>query len=218
MRRATSGWRTTGPTRSPNTASRRMATPRRSPRSPAPTRGWQTPWVSARIPSGTWLVANQSGGSVSEFANPASFGDQAPSLWIGGSAAQLTAPTGVDVDAADRLYVADGSGIASFAPGATTPRAVIPTGSTSRLTNPSAVAVAPPLAIATGSMPTAALGQRYRQQARAVLGEPPLRWRLARGRLPRGLTLSPAGLIVESRGGWEHSPSPSAWASPQPCG
>ena len=145
---------------------------------------------------GHLLVGNQSGGSVSEFANPASFGDQAPSLWIGGSAARLTAPTGVDVDAADRLYVADGSGIARFAPGATMPGAVILTGSTSRLTNPSAVAVAPPLAIATGRMPTAALGRRYGQQVQAILGQPPLRWRLVRGRLPRGLTLTRAGLII----------------------
>jgi hypothetical protein len=150
----------------------------------------------AQDSAGHLLVANQSGGSVSEFANPSSFGDQTPSLWIGGPAARLSAPTGLDVDAADDLYVASGSGITSFAPGVTTPRTVIATGQTSGLGNPTAVAVAPPLAVAMRRMPTAAPGRQYRQQVRALLGKPQLRWRLVRGRLPQGLTLTRVGLIV----------------------
>jgi IPT/TIG domain/Putative Ig domain len=58
------------------------------------------------------------------------------------------------------------------------------------------VAVAPPLALTTKTLPRAAFGRRYEQRLSAILGQAPLRWRLLAGHLPRGLKLAPSGKLT----------------------
>jgi hypothetical protein len=52
------------------------------------------------------------------------------------------------------------------------------------------------MGIVTKSLPAAGLGRRYRAGVFAVLGSPPLRWRVVHGHLPRGIRLTPGGKIV----------------------
>lgn len=162
-------------------------------------RGAQTqldnPMGLAQDSAGDLIAANLFGNSVTEFPNAQPFGDENPSLSIGGAGSQLAAPEGVDVDAANRLYVANRAGVNVFAPRASVPTAIIASGPTSGIAGADALAVAPPLTIAATTLPTAALGKRYRQRLTAVLGEAPLRWRVLHGRLPSGLRLTETGVI-----------------------
>ena len=146
--------------------------------------------------SGSLLVANFFGASVLKFALAGPFGDVAPQAVIGGSQAQLNAPEAVDTDTAGRIYVADENGGLNVYPATgTTPRAVI-NGPTTGLRAPDSVAVAPPLNLTTRTLPRAALGRHYAQRLWAILGRAPLRWRLLRGHLPRGLTLTRSGRVT----------------------
>jgi hypothetical protein len=107
---------------------------------------------------------------------------------------QLHLPQAVDVDTANRIYVADPElGLAVFAKGSSTPATVL---TNPLLRAPGAVAVAPPFAVTTGSLRRAPLGRRYTGRLMAILGKAPLRWRRVRGHLPRGLRLSRDGRIT----------------------
>jgi hypothetical protein len=143
---------------------------------------------------GNLLVANFFGASVLKFGALPPFGDVAPKFTISGPQSQLSSPQAVDVDTANRIYVADiDKGLVIFKVGATAPTAVV-TGSDIKA--PGAVAVAPPLTVTTSSLPRAALGHRYRARLAAILGRAPLRWRLSKGKLPRGLRFHRSGQIT----------------------
>jgi hypothetical protein len=146
--------------------------------------------------SGNLLVANFFGASVLKFALAGPFGDVAPQAVIGGSGAQLSLPEAVDTDTAGHVYVADqGGGLNVYTATGTTPTAVI-NGPTTLLRAPETVAVVPPMNLTTKTLPRAALGRRYAQRLWAILGQAPLRWRLVRGHLPRGLKLMRSGRVT----------------------
>ena len=86
------------------------------------------------------------------------------------------------------------AGSTNTSPGSTSPAATIAGGATG-LSAPEAVAVAPPMGIANGSLPAAGLRRHYSTRLAAVLGSPPLRWHITRGHLSPGLSLSPSGHI-----------------------
>lgn len=52
-----------------------------------------------------------------------------------------------------------------------------------------------PLAIQTASLPPATVGQAYYQQLQAAGGVAPRRWRIARGKLPPGISLHISGAL-----------------------
>jgi len=58
-----------------------------------------------------------------------------------------------------------------------------------------AVNPAPPLAVATNSLPEGTVGVAYSQALQAANGVPPYRWKLTTGSLPAGLSLSTSGTI-----------------------
>src|SRR5215831_3515387 len=62
---------------------------------------------------------------------------------------------------------------------------------------------APKLKITTTSLPPPVVGSAYMQTLSANGGDPPLRWALATGALPKGLMLSPAGAITGTPTGVE---------------
>ena len=145
--------------------------------------------------SGRVLAANTFGESVTAFTGAPPFGNVAPAFTISGSQSQLSYPRGLDVDNAGSLYVANQfGGVNVYAPNTTAPLRVI-TGAATGLASPHALAVAPPMSIATASLPTAALQRDYTVRLIANLATAPSHWRITRGRLPKGLTLSPAGQI-----------------------
>ena len=145
--------------------------------------------------SGRVLAANIFGDSVSGFAPGPPFGNIPPAFTISGSQSQLSYPRGLDVDNAGNLYVANQfGGVNVYAPNTTTPSTVI-TGTATGLVYPHALAVAPPLSIATAVLPVAALRRHFTAKLFADLATPPTHWRIARGHLPQGLTLSTAGRI-----------------------
>jgi len=59
-----------------------------------------------------------------------------------------------------------------------------------------ALAASPPLTVSTASLPLGAVGVGYTAGLSARGGNPPYRWSLASGGLPRGLHLRPRGTIV----------------------
>jgi hypothetical protein len=153
------------------------------------------PVALAQDAAGRILAANILGESVTVFTPGPPFGNVAPTFTISGSQSQLSYPRGLDVDNANNLYVANQfGGVNVYAPNTTTPRTVI-TGSATGLAYPHSLAVAPPLSIATSSLPAAALGRRYTARLVADLGTAPLHWRVTKGHLPRGLKVTRAGLI-----------------------
>jgi hypothetical protein len=161
-----------------------------------PSTGLNTPVGLAQDSKGRLLVSNLYGQSVTEYVNGSPFGDTPPALSILGAPAQLDNPEGLDVDAADDLYVANEfGGVNEYLPGAATPMRIL-TGAATGLRSPRALAVAPPTRIITRGLPAAALGRSYSTGVFAVLGSPPLRWRLVHGRLPRGLRFSTGGRIT----------------------
>jgi sugar lactone lactonase YvrE len=160
-----------------------------------PNTGLSTPVGLAQDSHGRLLVSNLYGASVTEYLNQPPYGNVQPVLTLG-APAQLDHPEGLDVDAVDDLYVANEfGGVNLFASAATTPLGIL-TGTATGLRSPRALAVAPPMGIVTKSLPAAALGRRYRSGVFAVLGSPPLRWRVAHGHLPPGLRLTPGGKII----------------------
>ena len=96
--------------------------------------------------AGHLLVSNQFdafGASVTEYPNAKPFGDEMPAFVIQRSPGQLDFPGGLDVDAANDLYVANEFGgvngfgqLNVFAPGGTSPEAVISGPATSGLASP----------------------------------------------------------------------------------
>jgi putative Ig domain-containing protein/IPT/TIG domain-containing protein len=161
-----------------------------------PSTGLNTPVGLAQDSKGQLLVSNLYGQSVTEYFNQPPYGDTPPVLSILGASAQLDNPEGLDVDAADDLYVANEfGGVNEYLPGTATPTGIL-TGPATGLRSPRALAVAPPTRIITRGLPAAALRRSYSSGVFAVLGSPPLRWRLVHGRLPRGLRLSAGGRIT----------------------
>ncbi len=145
--------------------------------------------------NGNLLVANVYGESVTEYANAPPYGNAFSKFTISGAASQLDFPESLDVDGKNDVYVANElGGVNVYAPGAFTPEAVI-TGSNTGLEHPHALAVAPPMTIATRALPAAALRRGYSAGLFALLGAPPLRWRIVHGRLPTGLRLATSGRI-----------------------
>jgi sugar lactone lactonase YvrE len=158
--------------------------------------GLNQPSAIAIDGSGRLLVANRLGQSVTAFTGQPPFGNTIPAFTISGGASQLSYPRGLDLDAAGNLYVANQfGGVNVYAPGAGVPTSVI-AGAATGLASPGSLAVAPPLAIATASLPAAAVGRRYATRLAADLGTAPLHWRIGHGHLPRGLVLTPAGRIA----------------------
>jgi hypothetical protein len=153
------------------------------------------PVALAQDASAHILAANRLGQSVTAFTGAPPFGNTAPASTISGAGAQLSYPQGLDVDNANNLYVANQfGGVNVYPPNHSTPSTVI-AGTATGLTYPHSVALAPPLSIATTSLRPAAVGRRYSTRLVARLGTFPFRWRVSKGRLPRGLTLTSGGLI-----------------------
>jgi hypothetical protein len=153
------------------------------------------PMALAQDASGHVLVANVLGESVTAFTPAPPFGNTGPAFTISGSQSQLSYPHGIDVDNANNLFVANQfGGVNVYAPNSSAPSAVI-AGAATGLAYPHSLAVAPPLGIATASLPAAALGRRYSRRLVADLGTAPFRWRVSSGHLPKGLTLTRGGLI-----------------------
>ena len=160
-----------------------------------PSTGLDYPDGLTQDTNGNLLVANVYGESVTEYANAAPYGNAFSKFTISGGASQLDFPESLDVDGKNDVYVANElGGVNVYAPGATIPGAVI-SGSNTGLEHPHALAVAPPMTIATRSLPAAALGRRYSAGLFALLGAPPLHWRIVHGRLPAGLRLASSGRI-----------------------
>jgi Putative Ig domain len=63
-------------------------------------------------------------------------------------------------------------------------------------THLAALATSPPLTVRTAALPAATVGVPYAAGLSAGGGNPPYRWSLASGRLPRGLHLRPTGTIT----------------------
>jgi hypothetical protein len=163
-----------------------------------PSTGLNSPQGLGQDAAGNLLVANFFGGSVTSYAHTGPFGDVPPKSTFRTPAATgpPSLPEGVDVDTGGRLFVADEDlGVLVFPKSASSPSTTI-NGGASGLAGADAVAVAPPLAITTTKLPAAALGRRYSGRLEAVLGDAPLRWRVVRGHLPRGLHLARSGRIT----------------------
>ena len=147
----------------------------------------------AQDSAGNLLVASFFGHAVLRLANSSPWGAETPSLTL---TAGLALPDAVDLDANQNIYVADdSSGLVIYPSGSSTPRATL-SGGVTDVKAPDAVAVSPPLRIAMRELPEAAVGRQYNGRLLAILGQAPLRWRLARGRLPRGLNLGLGGRIT----------------------
>ncbi len=154
-------------------------------------------------PGPTLYVTNEIVNAVTEYSARAN-GDVAPLRTIAGPRTRLDQPRGLRIDRAGRLWVANsGSGTVTEyragADGDAAPLRTITAASRVRwagISNTPGVVRTPPMAVASTRLPTDAPGISYRQRLTAVLGEPPLRWRLIRGRLPHGLQLSSGGLVT----------------------
>jgi putative Ig domain-containing protein/IPT/TIG domain-containing protein/SMP-30/gluconolaconase/LRE-like protein len=152
-----------------------------------------TPEGLAQDSAGNLLVANLFGHAVLRLTNRSPWGAETPSLTLSSG---LRLPEAVDLDAGQNIYVADeSSGLVIYRAGSSTPRVTLNAGVTD-VKAPDAVAVSPPLSIAMRRLPEAAVGRAYSGRLLAILGRGSLHWRLARGRLPSGLRLSPAGRIT----------------------
>lgn len=141
--------------------------------------------------AGYLVVADTYDNSVDEYL-PTTTGNVQPIRRIAGSATGLSFPVGVDVDATGNLYVSNQfGGVESFLFPANGNRAPLTSigGPATGLAAPGRLAVAPPLSIATASLPVGRIGHRYRAVLRADLGTTPYRWTVLRGRLPKGVRL-----------------------------
>lgn len=165
--------------------------------------GVVTPAGIALGPGPTLYVSDQIADAVTEYAAGAN-GDATPLRTLAGPRTRLDQPRGLHVDRVGHLWVANvGSGTvteyAARADGDVAPlQTVAGAGHAARLGIPGQPGRVrtPPMAVFSKRLPTAAMGARYRQRLTAVLGQGPLRWRLAHGRLPSGLRLSRGGLVT----------------------
>jgi hypothetical protein len=154
--------------------------------------------------SGNLTVAdagtNGSDGSVTVYPVAHLSGDSVPTQRITSGVAE---PLGVDRGTDNTLFVADvgNNSVVAYAPGSTTPTAVISGPTFTQLNVPVGVAATPPLSISTRSLPRARRGRRYLVNLVAAEGTTPYRWRLARGRLPRRLRITRAGAIIGTPSG-----------------
>ncbi|HEX3833548.1 MAG TPA: putative Ig domain-containing protein [Solirubrobacteraceae bacterium] len=146
---------------------------------------------------GQLLVSNLYGQSVTGYANAGPYDDTPPSYRILGASSQLDNPEGLDVDAADDVYVANEfGGVNEYALNQFTAPYAILAGTATGLRSPRALAVAPPMQIVTRTLPAAGLGRRYTTGVFAVLAGTRANWRIVHGRLPAGLRLSRRGRIT----------------------
>jgi hypothetical protein len=67
--------------------------------------------------------------------------------------------------------------------------------SSTSLSSPEKVAVAPPLSVKTKRLGKARVGHRYHWQLKAYLGSTPYHWKRIRGRLPKGIHFSRTGRL-----------------------
>jgi hypothetical protein len=146
--------------------------------------------------TGHLIVSNTFSDQITEYPSTGSGGNESPTAVIYGVQSELSFPLGADVDAGNRLYVANELGgldvFAAGANGLATPQAVIG-GSATGLSAPQAVAVSPPMTIVSSALPVAARGRRYSANLYQVLGKRPVHWRVIHGHLPAGVHLSRTG-------------------------
>ena len=150
--------------------------------------------------AGNVLVANKYSSTITAYS-PSANGDVAPAYSIGGPATGLDFPVGLDVDSAGNLYVsnvfANTITVYSATARANTPPTATVSGS--GLAAPDHLAVTPPLAINTRSLPRARAHRRYHTRLIATFGVRPYRWNIQRGRLPRGVRLDSATGVIAGR-------------------
>jgi sugar lactone lactonase YvrE len=147
---------------------------------------------------GNLLVANLFSKSVTRFP-PNANGNVSPDAVLQGVDTTLDFPDGVDVDAQGRIYVSNefNNSIAVFAPDASGDAVPLGTiaGAATGLSGPGQIAVAPPLSILTTTLPGATVRHVYQATLQAALGTTPYRWSVKASRLPRGLRLTPDGVL-----------------------
>ena len=152
--------------------------------------------------SGNVLAADEYSSSITAYS-PSDNGDAPPSYSISGAATGLDFPVGLDVDAAGNLYVSNFFGNTITVYGATARNNIPPTatlsGSSTGLAAPEHLAVTPPLAVVTRSLPRARAHRRYVTRLVATFGVARYRWTIRRGRLPRGVRLDRATGIIAGR-------------------
>jgi serine/threonine protein kinase, bacterial len=166
--------------------------------------GLNAPQGLAEDAGGNLLAVNTFGGSVTAYATGALSAASNPNVFpvrtISGSGTGLSFPDGIDVDSSGRIYVANqfDNHITSYAPSANgnaAPLTVI-AGDGTGLAGPGAIAITPPLSVATRSLPVARVGRSYRIGLAAAQGTSPYAWTLVRGWLPGGLRLERDGTLA----------------------
>lgn len=150
--------------------------------------------------AGDVLVADEYSSAITAYA-PTDDGDLSPSYTIAGPATGLDFPVGLDIDANGNLYVSNlfGNSITVYGAAARENAAPVATlsGSATGLAAPEHLAVSPPLAILTHTVPAARANRHYRTRLIATFGVGHYHWTIASGRLPRGLRLNTrAGLLA----------------------
>jgi branched-chain amino acid transport system substrate-binding protein len=143
--------------------------------------------------TGDVLVADEYSSAITAYA-PTDNGDMPPSYSIAGSSTGLDFPVGLDVDANGNLYVSNffGNSITVYGAATRDNQAPIETlsGSNTGLAAPEHLAVSPPLAILTRSLPAARVNRGYRTRLIATFGIGRYRWTIRSGRVPAGLRLN----------------------------
>ena len=137
---------------------------------------------------------NGTDGSITVYPAARLVGDSVPTETL---TSGLSEPLGLDRGTDQTIFAADvaGNAIIEYAPGSTTPSEVI-SGPTTLLDAPIGVAATPPVSILTGKLRAARQGRHYLVNLVAAEGTTPYRWKIARGRLPRGLRLRRTGAII----------------------
>jgi branched-chain amino acid transport system substrate-binding protein len=150
--------------------------------------------------AGNVLVADEYSSAVTAYS-PSASGDVAPAYSIGGPATGLDFPVGLDVDTAGNLYVSNvfANTLTVYSATARANTAPTATLSGSGLAAPEHLAVTPPLAVNTRSLPRARAHRRYRTRLVATFGIRPYHWNIQRGRLPRGVRLDSATGVLAGR-------------------
>lgn len=145
------------------------------------------------------MAANTYGESITRYPNPGPTGGVFPSSQITGPTTQLSFPDGIDVDSANRLYVANQYGGVNIYTSLGPSNDVAPLGTISGpatgLAAAGALAVTPPMTITTTRLPVAGVRESYRTVITEVLGERPVIFSVERGHLPVGVRLTAGGRI-----------------------